>query len=115
MCEEAWSRQMPIMLTGCSDEGLILYGGILTQQQFNFYHKKCVFLHLETVKSSSKLARLGKSFEKTTPQDLESDRTSENCKQIGAKIKHFYFGFTEPSLTTIDSYMKVNRYILIYF
>lgn len=68
----------------------------------------------DTVRSSNRLSRLGQSFERTVPHDLERDRSSENCRQIGGEIKQYYFGFTEPSINTIDSYMKVNNILLIF-
>lgn len=48
------------------------------------------------------------SFEAIVPVDVEPNRTSNQCKEFGAAYKKFYFGYTEPSLANIDTYIQVN-------
>ena len=94
LCEKAWSKGMPLIISGCSDEGLLVYK--------------------ETKKHAHRLEGLSAAFERTVPFDLETDRTSNRCKELGAALKKFYFGYTELSMATIDSYVKVHCRLLLH-
>lgn len=72
MSRKAWSKHIPLMLGGCSGEGLFLY---------------------RTTKTiPNALDKLNVDFGRVVPGMLEPDRDGEHCQKLGAAIKEKYFG-----------------------
>lgn len=76
MARKAWSKNVPIMLGGCSDEGLLFYGALMKKPQV--------------------INRLG-DFEYLVPTELNLPIESEKCIQYGRELKKLYFGYSKPS------------------
>ncbi|GAB0087666.1 esterase B1-like [Sergentomyia squamirostris] len=85
MCRDSWSNSMPIIVGGCSDEGL--------------------YFHSEINKYPELLTEL--TCENLVPIDLNPDRKSENCLELGQKIQKFYFGDDKPSMKHADIYIRM--------
>lgn len=49
-----------------------------------------------------------KNFEQLVPRDFNLERGSEKSKKIAQEIKEYYYGDKNPSLETLDIYVKVN-------
>lgn len=49
-----------------------------------------------------------KDFELLVPIAFGLQRGSEKSKQIAQQIKEFYYGDKEPSMETLDIFIKVN-------
>lgn len=108
MCRHAWSSKMPAIFTACSGEGLLLYRSIIIDfiKYNQFFFNSINFL--VTKKKSSLLSKIADNFEALVPFDVEPNRTSIQCKELGQVYKKFYFGYTEPSLANIDTYIQVS-------
>lgn len=86
MCQTAWSNNIPIMIGGTSEEGLYCY--------------------TEAKKDPRILKELG-NCEYIVPLEFGLNRESDQCIELGKKIKEFYFGDKEPSEDTIFQYTEV--------
>lgn len=53
-------------------------------------------------------------FETLIPLAFDLERGSEKSKQIAQKIKEFYYGEQQPSMETLETFVKVSRNKLIY-
>ncbi|KAG4069037.1 hypothetical protein HA402_008348 [Bradysia odoriphaga] len=87
LCMNAWSRKIPLLIGGCSSEGLLIYKVIKKKP------------HALTIYS--------KNAEEVVPFQILPDRSNERCKRFGREIKKYYFGLTEPSMATVGAYMAM--------
>lgn len=87
MAREAWSVNVPILLGGTSEDGLYLYSITLERP--------------EALKEAEEMEYL-------VPLDAELPTSSTLCKELGKKMKTFYFGTSEPSMATIFKYIDLN-------
>lgn len=88
MIEQAWSDQVPVIFSNCSNEGLMI--------------------HKETLKDPFLITNLKDRFHDMVPLDLGgNERESQTSKQMGAALKKFYFGYTEPEMANIGAFEDV--------
>lgn len=88
MCEHAWSDQVPVIFSICSNEGLLI--------------------HRETLNNPLLINNLIDRFHDMVPLDLGgNERESETSKQMGAAFKKFYFGYTQPEIANISTFENV--------
>lgn len=81
MCRNAWSKKIPLLIGGTSDDGLYLYR--------------------QTVDNPKSLDYIKANPESLVPLELVHTVNSDKHKEIGRKIKEFYFGDEDPSVETI--------------
>lgn len=87
-CDHAWSDQLPVIFSTCSDEGLLIRN----------ITKEVPFI----------LNNLADRFQDMVPLDLGGDnRESEICKKNGETFKMVYFGLTEPMKQNISAFEGV--------
>jgi len=110
MTREAWSHSIPIMIGGTSDEGLFSYRGkIKIVFIFGFANNILIFLITEAASKPNFLESL--DFAYFVPLSLNCPRDSKQCIEFGKMIKNYYFGSSNPSMDTIDGYVKVFWFI----
>lgn len=54
--------------------------------------------------------RLVKDFERAVPYMLNMPKGSEMSKKVAERIKHYFYGDTEPSMENIDQYYLVKYF-----
>lgn len=86
MCREAWSNDIDILIGGNSEEGLFCLSGI---------------------KENPSIMTSLKSFEYLVPLELDLIRTSQRCKELGLRLKQFYYGDANPSFENNTGYLTV--------
>ncbi|XP_055604380.1 uncharacterized protein LOC129752629 [Uranotaenia lowii] len=86
MCREAWSNRLDILIGGNSEEGLFCLDGI---------------------KQNPSIMTSLDNFEYLVPLELDLVRTSQRCKELGKRLKTFYYGTTEPSFENKDGYLTL--------
>ncbi|XP_058838420.1 esterase B1-like [Topomyia yanbarensis] len=86
MSRNAWSNDIDIIIGGNSEEGLFCLSGI---------------------KENPSIMSNLKNFEYLVPLDLDLVRTSQQCKELGMRLKKFYYGDSEPSLENRDGYLTL--------
>ncbi|XP_055905524.1 esterase B1-like [Eupeodes corollae] len=93
MLRTAWSNEIPLIIGGCSFEGLFSYA--------------------ETIKSPGRINNLG-DCQHIVPPELCPDRTTDLCKELGLKLKKAHFGDNQPSITHLYSYLDLMSYRLFW-
>ncbi|XP_055537412.1 esterase B1-like [Wyeomyia smithii] len=86
MCREAWSNDIDILIGGNSEEGLFCLSGI---------------------KEKPSIMTSLKSFEYLVPPELDLVRTSQQCKELGLRLKRFYYGESQPSFENNAGYLTL--------
>lgn len=82
-----WNKGIPLMIGGCSNEGLFLY---------------------RTTKAiPNALEKLNNEFERVVPGMLEPNREGEHCLKLGAAIKEKYFGDTPVNDAGLFTYLQM--------
>lgn len=93
MLKETWSNNIPLIIGGCSFEGL--------------------FSFAETVRIPDRLNTLG-DCQHIVPRELSPDRKTDLCRELGLKLKKAYFGENEPSIKLLNSYLDLMSYRLFW-
>ncbi|XP_065360661.1 esterase B1 [Calliphora vicina] len=94
MMRTAWSNNIPMIIGGVSNEGLLLY--------------------TETKNNPKLLNELG-DCRYVVPLELNMDRDSELCKEYGSQLKTTYYGDKEPSLETLHEYLLMVSHEYFWF
>ena len=84
--KNAWSSNIDILIGATSEEGL--------------FYKKFIKIAPEFLKGLQNL-------EKVVPAELNLDRNSVICKQLGSKLKQFYYGEKDTDTETDSFYMVI--------
>lgn len=84
---KSWGKKIPLMIGGTSDDGLYLYR--------------------QTIDNPKSLDYIALSPEYLVPVDIGHPVTSAKCKEIGKRIKEFYFGDQEASMDTLWQFIQL--------
>lgn len=87
MERNAWGRKIPVLIGGTSDDGLYLYR--------------------QTVDNPRSLDHIKTNPEYLVPVELGHSLSSEKCKELGRRIKEFYFGDKDPSMDTLLQFIDL--------
>lgn len=110
----AWSKNIPMIIGGCSDEGLLFHKSELKTLSGRMkLHVLIPFIPIAVLmKKPSTLKKI--NLANAVPfQELGLNADSEQCQQLGDSIKKFYFGFSSLSADTIWTYLMVGRILLL--
>lgn len=83
----SWGKEIPLLIGGTSDDGLYLYR--------------------QTVDNPKSLDYIKSSPEYLVPVDVGHPLESEKCKELGKRIKEFYFGNKDPSMETLFQFIDL--------
>lgn len=84
---KAWGKKIPLLIGGTSDDGLYLYR--------------------QTVDNPQSLDYIKTNPEYLVPRDLGQPLESAKCKELGKRIKEFYFGDKVPSMDTLSQFIEL--------
>lgn len=94
MMRTAWSNNIPMIIGGVSNEGLLLYS--------------------DTKRDPSLLNDL-RNCNYVVPIELGMERESDLCKEYGLRLKKAYYGDKEPSLETLNEYLNMVSHEYFWF
>lgn len=83
----SWGKKIPLLIGGTSEDGLYLYR--------------------QTVDNPKSLDYIKVWPEYLVPVDLGYPFESEKCKELGKRIKEFYFGSKDPSMDTLPQFIDL--------
>lgn len=83
----SWGKKIPLLIGGTSDDGLYLYR--------------------QTVDNPKSLDFIRRHPEYLVPVDLGYSIDSAKCKELGNKIKEFYFRDKDPSMNTLFQFIDL--------
>ncbi len=83
----AWAKKIPLLIGGTSDDGLYLYR--------------------QTVDNPQSLDYIKTNPEYLVPTDIGHQLESEKCKELGKRIKEFYFGDKDPTMDTLFQFIEL--------
>lgn len=87
MERNSWGKNIPLLIGGTSDDGLYLYR--------------------QTVDNPKSLDDIKLCPEYLVPVDIGYPLESEKCKELGKRIKEFYFGEKDPSMDTLLQFIDL--------
>lgn len=79
----AWGNQVPVLIGGCSDEGYLMFR--------------------QMVENEAMFDDMG-YFENAIPWEMNIAADSDERRELGEELRHFYYGDEEPSLANLDTY-----------
>ncbi|XP_067614371.1 uncharacterized protein [Eurosta solidaginis] len=94
MMRTAWSNQIPMIIGGVSNEGLLLYSETKTNPKILNELDDCRFV---------------------VPLELGMDREGELCKEYGLQLRKVYFGDKQPCLDTLHEYLLMVSHEYFWF
>lgn len=87
MERNAWGKKIPLLIGGTSDDGLYLYR--------------------QTVDNPKSLGYIKSYPEYVPPPELRQSLNEEKCKELGRRIKEFYFGDKDPSMDSLLQFIDL--------
>lgn len=93
MMRTAWSNNIPLIIGGVSNEGLLLYSETKTNPKCLNELDDCRFV---------------------VPIELNMDRESALCREYGDQLRQCYYGDKTPSLDTLHEYLQVGETLIFY-
>ncbi|XP_061395063.1 esterase B1 [Musca vetustissima] len=94
MMRNAWSNNIPMIIGGVSNEGLLLYSD---------------------TKNKPKLLNELNDCRYVVPLELNMDRDSELCKEYGYQLRTTYYGDNFPSIETLNEYLLMVSHEYFWF
>nr|XP_013117290.1 unnamed protein product [Stomoxys calcitrans] len=94
MMRNAWSNNIPMIIGGVSNEGLLLY---------------------TDTKNKPKLLNELNDCRYVVPLELNMDRESELCKEYGYQLRTTYYGDNMPSIETLNEYLLMVSHEYFWF
>lgn len=111
----AWSKNIPVIIGACSEEGLLMYKSNLFEiidenHFFNWSHSHFPFSVTTRRPSLMSKIRLANAL---PIDELDIDVESTQAHEMGEQLKKFYFGFSELSIETVLVYLMVIQQLFV--
>lgn len=108
LTKNAWSKSLPMIVGGCSDEGLLFYNSELScLPKFHTINAVTDVLVAVIMKEAKTLNSI--DLANAVPfQEFGFDPRCDCCQKLGQSMKRFYFGFSPISGNTIGTYLMVS-------